>query len=40
MSKTGNILGGSVLAIVAVVVIVMVVALQNLDSIIKNVIAF
>ena len=38
MSKTAKILGGSVLAIVAVVVIVMVVALQNLDGIIKNVI--
>jgi hypothetical protein len=38
MSKTGKILGGSVLTIVAVVVIVTVVALQNLDGIIKNVI--
>jgi hypothetical protein len=38
MSKTGKILGGSVLTIVAVVVIVTLVALQNLDGIIKNVI--
>lgn len=38
MSKTVKILGGGVLAIILVIVVVMLIALQNLDSIIKNVI--